>query len=128
MADQGAYAVLGVQIPANQALSGAIDLGGFNLVAIELPELWAGGAVITFQAKAERAETAAESTEDWDDVYDDTGTEISVTVAQNRIVVIGTATKAAIGALRFIRIRSGTTGTPVNQNPALNLRLIVKHS
>jgi hypothetical protein len=124
-------AVIGVQIPANQALSGMIDLGTHKLVAIEMPEAWAGGAVITFQAKAKVATddtlvAGDANPEDWDDVYDDAGTEVSVTVAANRVVVIGTVTKAAIGALRYIRIRSGTSASPVNQNPARDLRLIVK--
>lgn len=127
----GSLGTIGVQIPANQALSGMIDLGTSRLVAIEMPEAWAGGAVITFQAKAkiENDDTigAGEANpEDWDDVYDDAGTEVSITVAANRIVVIGTVTKAAIGALRFIRIRSGTAAAPVNQNPARDIKLIVK--
>lgn len=119
--------VLGVQVPNNQAVTGMIDLGSHGLLAIEMPESWAGTA-ITFQAKAERSVTSAESTEDWDDVYDDTGTEVSITVAANRVVVIGTVTKAAIGALRFIRIRSGTAASPVNQSPAKDFRLIVKEA
>ncbi len=121
------YAVIGTQIPANQSLSGMVDLGGFNLVALEMPEAWTGTA-ITFQAKAERSATSAESTEDWDNVYDDAGTEVSVTVASNRIVVIGTVTKAAIGALRFIRIRAGSAAAPNDQNPAKEIRLILKKS
>ncbi len=124
------YAVIGTQIPPNEAYTGIVDLGGHNLVAIEMPEAWAG-TTITFQSKAEMKEwdTAAvglPNPEDLDNVYDDAGTEVAITVAANRIVVIGTVTKAAIGALRYLRIRSGTSGTPVNQNPAMNIRLIVK--
>jgi len=117
--------VLGVQIPPNQALSGAIDLGSHGLVAIEMPEGWAG-TVITFQCKAERSATSAESTEDWDDVYDSGGTEVNWTVAANRVVTPTAAHAAAIAPLRFIRIRSGTAAAPTNQNPARELRLIVK--
>lgn len=119
--------VVGVQIPANQALSGMVDLGANNLVAIEMPENWAGGAVITFQSKAVvQDQTSGVFLEDWDDVYDDAGTEVSITVAANRVVVIGTVTKAAIGALKYLRIRSGTSAAPVTQNPARDLRLILK--
>lgn len=122
------YKVLGTQIPANQALSGVLEIGGHDLVAIEMPEAWAGGAVITFQSKANLTENQinGSNVEDLDNVYDDTGTEVSITVAANRIVVIGTATKAAIGALRYLRIRSGTSASPVNQNPARDIKLIVK--
>lgn len=121
------YGVIGVQIPANQALSGEVDLGGANLLAIEMPEGWSG-TIITFQAKAVRHSPASvgQEAEDWDDVYDDTGTEVSVTVGANRIVVIGTVTKAAIAALRFIRVRSGTAAAPFGQNPTREIRLITK--
>jgi len=121
------YAVIGTQIPPNEALSGCVDIGGFNLVALEMPEGWAGTA-ITFQAKANRVPDEQATPEDWDNVYDDTGTEVSITVASNRVVVIGTVTKSAIGALRYIRIRSGTSTTPVNQNPAREIKLICKRS
>lgn len=126
-----ANSVLGAQIPANESLSGEIDLGSFDLLALEMPEVWAG-TTITFQSKAIPASATTSrvgiTTEDWDNVYDDTGTEVSITVAANRVVVIGTVTKAAIGALRYIRIRSGTSAAPVNQNPTMEIRLIVKES
>lgn len=121
--------VIGVQIPENQALTGEIDLGEYRLAAIEMPEAF-NGATLTFQSKANRYHDpnsgADEALEDWDDVYDDTGTEVSVTVGSNRVVVIGTATKAAIGALRYLRIRSGTAAAPVNQNPTRELKIIAK--
>lgn len=115
---------IGVQIPANQAISGEVDLGANDLCAFEMPEGWAGTA-LTFQAKAQRSDSSAPGAEDWDDVYDDTGTEVSVTVAANRLVVVGTVTKA-LGNLRFIRIRSGTAAAPVNQNPSRLIRIITK--
>lgn len=119
--------VIGVQIPANESASGMIDLGGNSLVAIEMPEAF-NGTVITFQSKANRTDQnqLGENLEDWDDVYDDTGTEVSLTVAPNRVVVIGTVTKAAIGALRYIRLRTGTSAAPVGQNPTRSFRIITK--
>lgn len=119
--------VIGVQIPANEALTGMIDLGTHNLMAIEMPENY-DGTTLTFQSKAERSVTSAESTEDWDDVYNDAGTEVSITVAANRIVGLRADVANALSALRFIRIRSGTSASPQNQNPAVNLRLIVKQA
>lgn len=116
--------VLGTTIPANEALSGVVDLGEKRLIALEMPESWSG-TTITFQSKA-NASDESHPVEDWDDVYDDAGNEVSVTVAQNRIVVIGTVTKSAIGALRYLRIRSGTTSAPVNQNPARSIKIIAK--
>lgn len=123
----GSVGVIGVQIPNNQAVSGEIDLGSNDLVAFEMPESWAGTA-ITFQSKANRGEVSGggQAPEDWDDVYDDAGTEVSVTVAASRVVVVGTVTKAAIGALRYLRIRSGTSAAPVNQSPAKEIRVLTK--
>lgn len=115
--------VIGVQIPANQALSGEIDLGAFNLVAIEMPEGWAG-STITFQSKANRQEQGSGvPVEDWDDVYDSAGNELQVTVAANRVVV----DIPELASLRFIRIRSGTSAAPFNQNPTREIKLICKH-
>ena len=124
-------AVIGVQIPANQSLSGEIDLGTHRLIAIEIPTTFSG-STLTFQSKSNRSEddnpNAEVAQEFWKNVVDDTGTEVSVTVAANQIVVIGTVTKAALGALRYLRIRSGTSAAPFNQNPTREIKLIVKEA
>jgi len=88
-------------------LSGAIDLEDYEEIALEMPLAWTT-ANITLQA-------AKESAGQYKDVYDDAGTEVSITAAGSRIIVLGTATKAAIKALRFIKLRSGTSGSAVNQ-------------
>lgn len=126
-----AYTVLGTTIPANMSLSGEVDLGGMSLVGIEVPASWAGTA-ITFQSKSNKTEDLDASGNNnspvWKNVYDDAGTEVSVVVGQNQIHVVGTVTKAAIGALRFLRLRSGSAASPVNQNPGKDIRLICKES
>lgn len=125
------YAVLGAEIPNNESRSGEVDLGEHNLVALWMPAGWAGTA-ITFQSKDHRqpeaGDVSVDDLETWKDVYDDAGTEVSITVAANRVVVIGTVTKAAIGALRYLRVRSGTAAAPVNQSPTRVVKLIVKRS
>lgn len=95
-------------IASGASLTGAIDLEDFNLISIEMPIAWTT-ANLTLQA-------SKESAGQYKDVYDDAGTEVSITAAGNRFLVIGTVTKAAIRGLRFIKLRSGTTGTPVNQD------------
>lgn len=121
--------VISVQIPPNEALSSAADLESFSLIALEMPESWQG-TQITFQAKAKRTEDldppvgshGGQAVEDWDNVYDSAGNELVVTVAANRIVT----DIPELAPLRFVRIRSGTSATPVNQNPAKEIRFIVK--
>ena len=119
--------VIGVVIPNNEAYTGEIDFGeNVNFFAIEIPDSFSGDT-ISFQSKALRAEQLdSPAEEDWNDVYDDAGTEVTVTVAGDRMVVIGTATKAAMRSLRYIRIRSGTAAAPVNQSPEREIKRVTK--
>lgn len=122
------YKVMGVEIPNNQAVSGSIDLGSMNIEAIDVPTNWAG-TTITFQSKSNRGsgDGTNSNVEIWRNVYNDAGTEVSVTVAANRIVGISAQVMMdALHGLRYIRLRSGTSGTPVNQSPAKIVRLICK--
>lgn len=121
-------AVITTEIPANQSLSGAVDLGAGSILAIKLPDNFPT-TTLTFQSKAEFSEHNINNAnlieQDWDNVYDDAGTEISVTVAANRIVVVGTATKN-LGACRYLRVRCGTAAAPLNVNPTMLIRFIIK--
>jgi len=119
--------VISTTIPDNQALSGMVDLGNHEFVALELPETF-NTTTLTFQAKAKVTEQTqgGDNLEDWDDVYTDDGTELSVTVAAGRVVAIVGDKKDALAPLRYVRVRSGTSGTPVNINPGGVVRFIVK--
>lgn len=119
--------VISTNIPANEALSGMVDLGNSTVVGFELPETFPT-TTLTFQAKAKVSEegTGDVSLEDWDNVYDDTGTELSVTVAQGRCVGLKSDKASVLAPFRFIRLRSGTSATPVNINPGGVIRLLVK--
>ena len=114
--------VIGVTIPANETKSGEIDLGSSNLVAIEMPEAF-NGTTITFQSKAspQRDTTSGQTSEDWDDVYDSGGTQVSFTVAAARVVVPTAAHAAALAPLRFLRLVTGT-----GQNPAREFKILTK--
>lgn len=120
--------VVSVQVPPNETRSGMADLGGGNLSAIEMPEAF-NGTTITFQAKAKNKEDitnavgAQQADEDWDDVYDSAGNQISWTVAAGRVVVPTAAHAAAMAPLRYVRIVTGT-----GQGAAREFRLITKES
>lgn len=118
---------LGTTIDNNGYFSGMIDLADSTLVAIEMPATWTG-TQITFQAKTSRgAGNDIEDIETWKDVYNDAGTEVTITVAANRIVGIATAVlKDALGPLRYIRLRAGTAAAPQGQSPSKQLKLITK--
>lgn len=54
------------------------------------------------------------------DLYNDAGTEYTVTAAANRVLRL---TLADWLAVRYMKIRSGTTGSAVNQAAARTLKL-----
>ncbi len=98
------------------ALSGAINLGAQTLVAIIIPAAWTAAA-ISFQASEDGGTT-------WYDVFDSTGTEVSIASAN---VVAGrrvTVDPTAYVGLDINKVRSGVTATPVNQGAARALTLV----
>lgn len=96
------------------SLSGAINLGYQRLVALVMPAAWTA-AGITFQASPDGVT--------YTDVYDATGAEYSVTVGASHTVIIPVAD--LIG-MRFLKIRSGTSGTPVNQGAARAITVVMQ--
>lgn len=116
-------------IPANQALSGAVDITDVEMIAFEMPEVL-NATTISFQSKAKRGQDVPNQDdllpEDWDNVYDSAGSELTATVAANRVIVPTAALQSALRPLHFIRIRIGTSAAPVNINPGAEIRLICK--
>jgi hypothetical protein len=106
-----------VTIANGAALSGPLDLAGHVLIAIAMPAAWTA-AVLTFQSSIDGGTT-------WSDVVDDTGTEVSVAAAASRTIVNGGQLEK-LAPLGRIRIRSGTTGVPVNQAADRSLAVITK--
>lgn len=100
------------------SLSDEIDLEGFSLAAIEMPTGWTA-ASLTFQGCSVSGGIFRE-------IHEDGGTAVAATVAASRIVLLNTNATNNLRALRFIKIRSGTSGTPVNQGAERILTLILK--
>jgi hypothetical protein len=96
-----------VTIPNGTALSNPIDLGAKVLCAIIVPSAWTA-AGLSFQASDDGGAT-------WFNIYDSTGTEAVVgsgaVVAGRRISL----DPSLFAGVDFIRVRSGTSGVPVNQ-------------
>ena len=105
---------ISVTIANGQSLSPAIGLGAKALFAIAMPSGW-DAAAITFQAATD------DST--WLELYDDTGTAISITTAASRYVVLSSPVKLL--GVRGIKVRSGTSGAAVNQTADRVLGLMV---
>lgn len=96
------------------SLSGAIDLGSTRLAGIQMPAAWTAAA-LTFQASFDGVTYA--------DVYSTGGTELSYTVAASRFIPLSITDW---GGVRYLKVRSGTTGTPVNQGGARTIQLTLR--
>jgi hypothetical protein len=88
------------------ALSDAVDVEGYDPVALQLPAAW-GTANITFLA-AEKFDGTYSS------VYGPTGVEAMATVGTStRVILLTQTTLADIRGLRYMKLRSGTEATQV---------------
>lgn len=93
-----------ITIQSGQSVAEPLDLRGQSVCGIYMPDGW-DAANLTFQASRD------DST--WQDVYRVDGTsEYSLTVAANRYIPVDMPT---MWGIRFLRLRSGTSGTPVVQ-------------
>jgi hypothetical protein len=101
---------------SSNSITSEIDLGkGGKLQGIYMPAAWTA-ANLTLQASDSSGGT-------FRDVYDDAGTEEVITAAASRYISLYPDVFAGV---RYIKIRSGTTSTPVNQGAARTLILDIE--
>lgn len=103
-----------VTIANNQSLSPTVDLSGWTLVGIGMPATWTT-AGLTLQASTNNST--------WKDVYDATGTEVTIQADASQFILLNPQNYFG---LRYLKIRSGTSGTPVNQGAARTITLILR--
>jgi len=99
-------------IAASASLSGSIDLVAGTPVKIEMPVAW-DAADLTFQASSDDVM--------FNDFYDAAGTEVVVVASASRTMKIDPADFVGI---RFLKVRSGTSDTPVNQSSERQIKII----
>jgi hypothetical protein len=92
-------------ISNGQSLSAAVDLGTARLVGIATPAAFEPTA-LTFQSSYDGAT--------WNNVYDGTGTEKSITVAASRRVILS---PADFYGIRYIKVRGGRPGRQQQSAP-----------
>ncbi len=109
-------AVIDVVIPNGASLSAAVNLGTKTLVGVVMPAEWTA-ANLTLQAAVAEAGT-------YNNVHDKAGTEFAITAAASRAITL--ASDDLIGIGRWLKVRSGTSGVPVNQGADRTLKLILK--
>ncbi len=99
------------------SLSGEVDLEGQAVQAIQMPAAWTA-ANLTFVASDVTGGT-------FNPVHDDAGAEVTVTAAAARCIGLDAVARELDG-LRFVKVRSGTTGVPVIQGADRTLTLVLK--
>lgn len=102
-----------VTILSGASLSGAVNIGNGSLFAIQMPASWTA-AGLTFQASSDCSAYA--------NLYNDAGTEVTSTAAASTYIVM--ATPASWLGIRCLKVRSGTSGSPVAQGADRALTII----
>lgn len=93
----------------------SVKLGGLRLFGIVIPSAWTA-ANLTFQTSYDGVT--------YQNLYDKDGSEETVTVTDTDTSIwLNPATFAAVP---FLKIRSGTSGTPVNQAAARDILLVLR--
>lgn len=103
-----------VAIASGASLSAAVDIKGLSVAAALIPAAWTA-ANLTFQASMDGTT--------YGDVYKLDGTEYTATVGSAADFIL--FMPSDFWFAEFIKIRSGTTGTPVNQAAARAITLIL---
>jgi hypothetical protein len=104
-------------IAVSASLSGAIDIGDGGLVGIQMPTTWTTATTLSFQASSDLNGTYVEA-------VDNTGTAITCTGVTGAIYIALNA--ATFAGMRYIKIRSGTSGSPVTQAGARTITTMVR--
>lgn len=116
----GSYKVLTATIGASSSLSDEIDIGNrVSGMAIEIPNAWTT-ANITFMGANASGGT-------FRPIIGDGGTEINVTVgATNNMIGLDATKLNALKPFKYIKVRSGTKDTPVEQTATRTIYVMVK--
>jgi hypothetical protein len=102
-------------ILSGQSLSAGGQPNGLEIVGCVMPAGW-DTATITFQGSMDGAT--------WQNLYDETGGEVTLQAAAGRYIVVPPALMAG---LPWVRVRSGTSGTPVNQTADRLLTWLIRN-
>lgn len=107
-----------VTISDGTSITAAINLAGYVPIGVYIPASWTTAA-LTFQMRPTADGTFV-------DMYDASGDELSYTAASGALSSKYLAfDPAQFYACQGLKIRSGTTATPVNQSGDITLTLMV---
>jgi hypothetical protein len=100
--------------------SDAVDLSSNTVAGLLMPAAWTTAA-LTFLVCDTEGGT-------YQPLYNDSGTEVAVAsagVVADRAIALA-AIKDAIAPWRWLKLRSGTAASPVNQGAARTIKIILK--
>lgn len=97
-----------INIANGQSLSSAAYFGGKRLARIIIPATWTA-ASLSFQHSVNGVT--------FNDLYDESGNEITVSAVAGKAMSIS-SNVIGLCDLNYLKVRSGTTGTPVAQGGA----------
>ncbi len=101
-------------IAISASLSGSVDVNGTTIAGYIMPAAWTA-AGITLQVSVDGT--------NFFNLYDQYGNEVSHIVDASSFVQL---TPSDMAAIRYIKIRSGTSGTPVNQAAERVITLVTR--
>lgn len=107
-----------VTIAAGESLSSVVDLADKPILGIIMPAEWTA-ANLSFRA-------AKDGSDEFKDIYNDTGAELVVQADAGRAIGIDVIAMG-LAAWRRLRIRSGTASAPVVQEAERTLILKLKN-
>lgn len=100
-------------IANGQSLGEAIDLTDVRALAIQTPASINSATALTFRGSVDGST--------WANLYDSTGTEVSVTAAASRFIALDPAIFAGVP---YIKVRTGTAGSPTAQAADITMTLV----
>lgn len=100
-----------VTITSGNSITSAIDLGRERLAGIGIPAAWTAASI---------GFTVSHNGTTFYDLFDRNGNEYLLSVAADRCITLDIAD---LSAYRFIKVRSGTKASPVNQGDDRSLVL-----
>lgn len=115
--DQTCWPFQDSTIVAGTSLSPSIPVSRANVIALIMPSAWTAASV-TFQGSIDG--------DNFFDIFDQAGNEITVPVAANRYV--GGLDALGFGCFNYFKIRSGTASVPVNQVENRGIRVVLRNA
>lgn len=102
-------------IANGESLSSAVDLDNGKFVGIIMPAAWTAAAITL---------AVSDDGVTYYPLFDDGGNEVTITVAAGEAISSTTSGLLHLAYWNFVKFRSGTSGTPVNQGAARTIKIV----